>query len=113
MSLVEFNSLMTHTITLTKRKRNSNGDMQIVDTTPDLKGFVQYGNHLKVEKDGESFLSTAIVFLKDDCGIDPNYPYYLISQTAPYIRNDMEVLKIDSIDDPRTGITHHFEIIVR
>jgi hypothetical protein len=37
----------------------------------------------------------------------------MIDQVSPYIREDMEVIRIDPIDDPRTGKTHHYELAVR
>lgn len=112
MSMIEFEKLMTHTLTLRKRKRNESGDFSNISSSV-LKGFVQYGNNLIEKEKNETILSTAIVFLKDDCGIDINYPYWMIDQTAPYSRPNMEVLKIDPVDNPQTGLTHHFEIMVR
>ncbi len=112
MSMVSFINLCKHTITLIKRDRNVSGDFSNVSSTS-MKGHVQYGNHLITTEKGETVLATAIVFLKDDCGIDINWPYWFVNQTAPYTRLNMEVLKIDPIDDPRTGKTHHFELAVR
>lgn len=112
-SSAEFKSLMTHKITLIKRDRNVSGDFSILSSIPDLDGFVEYGNKLVTTEKGEEVTATAIVFLKDDCGIDIEWDYWMINQTSPYTRNNMEVLLIDPIDDPRTGNTHHFEIAVR
>jgi hypothetical protein len=113
MSMASFINLCTHTINLVKRNRNVSGDFITVSTIPNLKGFVQYGDHLITNDKGETLKATAIVFLKDNCGIDINWEYWMINQIAPYTRSNMEVLKIDPIDDPRTGKTHHFELAVR
>ena len=113
MSMIEYKKLMTHKITLKKRKRDGYGDFSVLSSVSDLPGFVQYGNKLVTTKDGEEVTATAIVFLQDDCGIDINWPYWAIDQTAPYSRANMEVLNIDPIDNPENGLTHHFELACR
>jgi hypothetical protein len=112
MSMASFNALMNHTVILTKVTRNGYGDFSDISSTT-IKGHVQYGETFVTNKKGEKLLAKAIVFLKDDCGIDISHPYWKINQTAPQIRNDMEVINIDPIDDPRNGLTHHFELAVR
>jgi len=112
MSMIEFEKLMTHTLTLRKRKRNESGDFSDISNST-LKGFVQFGNNLIEKSKDEKILSTAIIFLKNDCGIDISHEYWMVDQTAPYVRPNMEVLKIDPIDNPETGLTHHFELMVR
>lgn len=112
MADTQFNRLMTHTITLKKMERDAVGDFSVVESTS-LKGFVEYGNSLKIVKDDEEINVTAIVYLKDDCGISIDYPYWQIDQTYPQTRTGMQVLKIDPIDDPRNGQTHHYEVAVR
>jgi hypothetical protein len=104
---------MTHTLTLRKREKNSAGEFSDAESTSGLKGFVEYGTNLKIEKYGEEIKVKAIIFLKNNCEIDVDYEYWMIDQTAPYIRSNMEVLEIYPIDDPRTGQTHHFELAVR
>jgi len=113
MSLASFNKLMTHTLTLKKRKRNSAGDFSVIETTENLKGFVEYGNHLITTEQDEELKAVAIVYFNDSLVIDIDYPYWMIDQTAPQNRAGLEVLKINPIDDPQTGITHHYEIYVR
>lgn len=114
MSLESFNKLMTHELTLKKRERNSSGDFSVIETTAGLNGFIEFGNHLITTDKGEEFKSTAIVFISHDVvSIDINHEYWMIDQTSPYNRPNLEVLKIDPIDDPRTGKTHHYEIHVR
>lgn len=113
MSLASFTNLMTHTVTLRKRKRNVSGDFSDISSTDNLKGFVEYGNKLVTTEKNEEVTATAIVYLQDDCGIDKDWPYWMIDQTSPQTRSNLEVLTIDSIDDPRNGKTHHFEIFVR
>lgn len=112
MSLASFKKLMTHTLTLRKRQRNSSGDFSDISSVV-VKGFVEYGNKLITTAKGEEVKATAIVYLKDDCGIDISWEYWMIDQSSPYIRNNMEVLTIDPVDDPRTGNTHHYECGVR
>jgi len=112
MSLPEFEALMTHTIKLRKRQRDASGNFSDISSSI-IKGFCQYGNKLITTKKDETINSTAIVFLKEDCGIDINHEYWIVDQIAPYSRLNMEVLRIDPVDDPRTGSTDHFELIVR
>jgi len=112
MSMMEFNILMTHKILLKKRDRNYSGDFVILSSVL-LDGFVEFGNHLITNEKGEKVEAKAIIFLKDNCGIDINHEYWMVDQTFPYVRKDMEVLKIDPIDDPRTGLTHHYELFAR
>lgn len=113
MSIAIFNSMMTHNITLKKRTRTKEGNFQVVSTYPE-KGFCQYGNKIIKLKTGEEVMSTAIIFLKNDSNININHDYWIIDQTAPQTRNNMEVLQIDPIDDPTNqGKTHHYECIVR
>lgn len=112
MSMQQYNNLMTHTVKIRKRQRNRSGDFSDISSSI-IKGFCQYGNHYYTDEKGEKKLATAIVFLKDDCGIDINYRYYMIDQLAPYSRPNLEVMKVDPIDDPRIGNTHHYECFCR
>jgi len=108
-----FAKLMTHTLTIRKRGRNFTGDFSDITTYAGEKGFIQYGKKLVTNRKGEEVLASAIVFLRDDSPIDPEYEYWMIDQTSPYIREDMEVIRVDPIDDPRTGKTDHYEVAVR
>jgi hypothetical protein len=112
MSIPIFTSLMTHDISLRKRDRNSTGDFSDISSSS-LKGFVEYGNRLVTTNKKEEKMSTAIVYLLDDCGIDIDWEYWMIDQISPYDRANMEVLKINPIDNPLNGQTHHYEIYVR
>ena len=111
-SLSIYNSLMKHTVTLRKKDRNVSGDYSTLSETS-LKGFVQFDTNFKIEKDGEMLEAKAIVFLKNDCGIDEKWPYYEIDQTAPRTFQGMTVFDIARVDDPIKNITHHFELAVR
>jgi hypothetical protein len=112
MSMQQYNNLMTHDIKIRKRKRNKSGDFyDLSDST--VKGFCQYGDVFYTDEKGEKKLAAAIVFLKDDCGIDIKYRYWMLDQLTPYNRPNLEVLKIDPVDDPRTGKTHHYECFCR
>lgn len=112
-SKIIYNKLMTHKVNLKKLKRNSYGDFTVLSTTTSLKGFVQYGEKLITTEDKEVVTCTAVVFLKANCGIDINWEYWQIDQTYPYVRSGLMVQNIDPIDDPRSGKTHHFEILVK
>lgn len=117
----KFNKLMTHTITLTKKVLNVNGDLTIDTSYTGQKGFVQYGrkqietNMYQGMSQGETIMSNALVFLKSDSSITVNLKEdkWFITQTAPYTRSEMQVLDVQPIDDPRTGETHHYEVLVR
>ena len=114
MSLPAFKALMTHTVNLRKLSRNVAGDFSTIATIPNLKGFVQYDSTLVIKEKNETFIhASAIVFLQDNCGIDDNYPYWMVDETSPHTKSNLEVLKVNRIDDPQTGDTHHFELICR
>lgn len=114
MSLTSFVNLMTHKVDFIKLDRNYKGDW-VQLSSKKLDGFVEYGNIYTSSENGEVLHANAIVYLDDTAipYIDIHHENYKINQTFPYTRNDLEVLKIDPIDDPRTGLTHHFEIYVR
>lgn len=112
-SLAVYNSLMKHTITLRKKDRDVSGNYSILSETTGLKGFVEFDTNFKIEKNGEILEAKAIVFLKNDCGIDPNWEYWEIDQTSPKTISKMTVFDINRIDDPLTNITHHYEVAVR
>jgi hypothetical protein len=105
----EFIALMTHDVIVRKRDRNITGDWQTLSEDSE-KGFVEYGNHLVTNAKDENIKCTAIVYLKSTSVIDINHLYWEIDQTSPYSRSSMEVMKINPIDDPRTGRTHHYEV---
>lgn len=112
MSLAAFNQLMTHTINVIKRERDGSGDFSTLATYSE-SGFVEHTNKLITTEKGEEVLITSIVFLKSDSDIDISHPYWLLEQTAPYTRENMQVVQIDPIDDPRTGKTHHYECLCK
>ncbi len=105
MSVVVFNSLMKHDLILRKMKRNVSGDFSII-STDDLKGHVEFNNKIITKKNDEEVKATSLVFLKNDCGIDVDYPYWNIN-----FRKEMEVLEINEVCDPNNGgSVHHYEI---
>lgn len=104
--------IMTHSLTIRKRERDWQGSFSDKETFS-ARGFVQYGTKLVTDRTGEQVAASAIVFLPDTAPIDPSHEYWMIDQVSPYIREDMEVIRIDPIDDPRTGKTHHYELAVR
>ena len=115
MSMIEFNKLMTHDVNLKKIELDYKNAKTVL-SSQSLKGFVQYGNKMiraeRGDRAGEDVVSTAIVFLKDDAVIDIEWENWEVDQTAPQTRSSLEVVKIDPIDDPRTGLTHHWELAV-
>ena len=109
----ELAALMTHTVTIYKRGRSFTGDFVVLETNAGVKAFVEHGRKLVTNRKGEEVASTAIVYLADDAPLDTEYEYYLIDMTAPYVRSGMEVILVESIDDPRTGVRDHLEVAVR
>lgn len=108
-----FIKLMTHTLTIRKRERDWQGQFSDIETHEGIKGFVEYGKKLVTNREGEEVVASAMVFLRNDAPINPEHPHWMITQTAPYSRENLEVIEIDPIDDPRTGKTHHYEVPVR
>jgi len=109
MSMIEFDNLLTHTVTLRKRLRNTQGDFSD-DSSESIPGFVEWDKKLSVNKLGEDVVIKGIIYLKDNCGIDETHEYWMVDQTLPYSRPNLDVVNIISIDDPRTGKTHHYEL---
>lgn len=114
MSLVNFVNLMSHKVDFIKMDRDYKGDWIEIESN-EFIGFVEYGNIYVTSPTNEVLEAKAIVYLDDTAipYIDISHENYKINQTFPYIRNNLEVLKIDPIDDPQTGNTHHFEIYVK
>jgi len=109
----EFAKLMTHTITIMKIDKNFTGDLSVTETHTDIQAFVEYGKRQYVDKTGATVMAKAIVYLRDDAPVNPEHPTWKIAQTAPYVRPEMTVMDIFPIDDPRDGLTHHYECYVQ
>ena len=107
-----FQKLMTHALTIRRRERDWQGDFKDAVSYAE-KGFVQYGKKLVTNTKGEEVIASAMVFLPATSHINPEHEHWIIDQKAPLIRENMEVIRIDPIDDPRTGKTHHYEVAVR
>ncbi|MFA5485346.1 MAG: hypothetical protein WC260_03825 [Candidatus Pacearchaeota archaeon] len=107
-----FGRLMTHKLKVRKRARDWQGSFSDV-THFRTNGFVEYGKRIVAGLQGEDVTASATVFLPSNVQIDVAHEHWLIDQTAPYQRKGMEVIRIDPIDDPRTGKTHHYEISVK
>ncbi len=112
-TLKNFKRLMTHRVSIIKRVRNLTGDFDDSIITSLVPAFVEYGVELKTYKDKEEVTANTIIYVTATAPINVSHPYWLISQTHPYGRQYMEVLQILPIDDPRTGKTHHYEILAR
>jgi len=110
----EYEVMLTHKVTLYKRDRNVAGDFEVTQTYPDLRAFVQYGRFLVTNRQNEEILARAIVFLANDAPIDPEWEHWILDQTCPHERLNLEVVRVDSIDNPLAGgATHHYEVAVR
>lgn len=109
----QYAKLMTHRFTIRKRERNWQGDFADTATYTDIRGFAEYGKHLVTDRKGEQVLASAIVFLREDAPVDSEHEHWMFDQTFPYLRSNLEVIRVDPIDDPRTGKTHHYEVAVR
>ena len=109
----EFRKLMTHDLIVRKRGRNHYGDFSDVSTFSGVKGFVEYTRKMVIDRQGEEVLSIGTVFLPASAPMDPAYEYWMIDQVSPHARGGLEVIQVSSIDDPRTGRTHHFEVSVK
>lgn len=109
----QFKKLMSHTLTIKKRTRDWEGTFQVTETHTGIKGFVEYGKKLVTDLTGEEVVAAGIIFLPNDAPVDPEHPHWLIDQTAPYVREGMEVIRIDPISDPRVGEIHHYEVAMR
>ena len=107
-----FRRLLPHSVTLRKMERNWEGTLEETASYNEM-GFVQYGKRLVTDTKGEEVLASAIVFLADASAINPEHPFWMIDQKTPRVRENMEVIRIDPIEDPRTGRTHHYEVAVR
>lgn len=108
-----FKRLMTHRITLTRRQRDGSGNFSVVSTHESVPAFVEWGRRLAVDRHGEEFSASAIVYLQSDAPVDPEHEHWQVTQTSPYTRGPVDVGAISPIDDPRTGRTHHYELALR
>jgi len=113
MTSQKFKRLMTHKVSIIKRERTLTGDFENTTIACLVPAFVEYGVELKTYKDKEEVTANTIIYLTPTAPISSEHPYWLISQTHPYGRQVMEVLQILPIDDPRTGKTHHYEVLAR
>ena len=108
-----FSKLMTHTLTIRKRERDWQGALSDTATYSHVKGFVEYGKRIVSGLQGEDVISAATIFLPNNAPVNIAHEHWMIDQIAPYSRKNMEVIRIDPIDDPRTGKTHHYEVAVK
>lgn len=107
-----FKKLMNHRATVIKRDRNLEGDWVDLKTHSNVPAFFQWGKRLVTNRQGEEVPAAAIVFMLPDAPIDSEHEYWEVEQTSPYSRKEAKVIRVDPIDDPRTGKTHHLEVAV-
>lgn len=110
MNRAAFKRLMTHRVKIVKLERNYTGKLVPVTEYFNVPAFVQYGRRLVVDREGEEVSVAAIVFLRHDAPIKPEHEHWEITHMPGY---EMQVVRIDRIDDPRTGRVHHYEVAVR
>ncbi len=115
MSKAAYNRLMTHTFTLSKKKLDGEGNLDTTENHYGVKGFTEDIVILTTDRKEEEASKPARVFLKDDAPIEAKLTEgrWFIQMTAPAEGAECEVLRIEKIADPRTGILHHYEILVR
>ena len=109
----KFKKLMTHKATLRKLQRNMEGDWETVSTYTGIPCFFEWGRKVVRDKKGEEVTAAGIVFFYPDAPISDDNYYWEIEQTHPYARAKTTMIRIDPIDDPRTGITHHKEVAIQ
>lgn len=113
MTRKELQRMLTHQVRIEKRGRGAGGDMATLETHESVPAFVEYGRQTVTDKKGEKVVVAAIVFLAPEAPLDPEHEHYRITQTAPYTREAMQLVRVDPIDDPRNGKTHHLEVAVK
>lgn len=76
------------------------------------KGFFEYNERRTFSSDGEVIDSKGILFLKNDTQFDVTFDG---SWRFKDVKNDRtyDAQEPQRIDDPRTGNTHHYEIILK
>jgi len=113
MTSPKYKQLMTHKATIKQLGRNSEGDWTTVATYNNIPCFFEWGKRVVVDLKGEEVTAAATVFLLPDAPIVETADRWEIEQTAPYSRQKTIMIRIDPIDDPRTGKTHHLEMAVQ
>lgn len=113
MSGRDFKHLLTHRAIVRKLSRDYAGNEAVLSTDTSVPCFCEYGKEKVLSAEGVEVVTKACIFFANDAPIDPEHGHYEVEQTFPYSREGMKVEKVDPIDDPRTGLTHHFEVWVR
>lgn len=103
-------NLMTHRCALTRLAREYDGRLRDTITYGNVPCFFEFNQRKIVTREGEEVIAAGILYMMADAQIDPNHPHWKVEMTSPYQRKEMQVLRIDPIDDPRTGKTHHYEV---
>ncbi len=115
MSKAAYNKLMTHTFTIESRKLDGEGNLVTTENHIGVKGFAEDVTVLTTDKKEEDASKPARIFLRDDAPIKSNLKEarWFITLTAPIQGTECEILRIERIADPRTGILHHYELLAR
>lgn len=112
MTNPKFKQLMTHKTTIKQMRRNTEGDWVIVETHTNIPCFFEWGKKVVADRNGEEVTAAAIVYLMPSAPIVESSDQWKLEQTAPYSRQEVVMIKVDPVDDPRTGKTHHLEVAV-
>lgn len=114
----ELRRMLTHRVTIVKLNRNYSGELVETAEHLNVPAFVQYGQSIAYERRGETVPAEAmaflsVVFLAPEAPINMEHEHWRIKQTHPYARRVLIVQDIQSVDDPRTGRRHHYEVLAR
>jgi hypothetical protein len=112
MTNPKYKQLMTHKAKITQLGRNSEGDWVVAATYTDIPSFFEWGKKVVTDRKGEEVTAVATVFLMPDAPIVETSDQWKLEQTNPYSRQETTMIRVDPIDDPRTGKTHHLEVAV-
>lgn len=103
-------ALMQHDVVPIKVTIDGFGDETAVNQ-PTEKGFFEYNERRTFDTDGEIIHSKGILYLKPDSVFDVTenvkWKFTDVKNARTYRAYEPQI-----IDDPRTGETHHYEIML-
>ena len=105
-----FKRLMTHRATLVKRAMGASGSETDTVSVAGVACFFEYNRRRTISRQGEEVLTNAVLFMPADvAGYDPSHDLWEFTDSRDPLRRLRQV-NLKRIDDPRTGVTHHYEI---
>lgn len=112
-----FNRLMTHDVIPIQVTTDFQGEETETPLSTE-KGFFEYNEKNRYNAEGEVYRSSGILFLKadsvfdvtatDDNGNKVKWKFTDVKNDRTFQAEEPQI-----IDDPRTGNTHHYEILLR